>query len=123
MRPARGLTTILRSSLAGPCIVVAGLAPAMSACLSRVLSCSCKNDGHPFSSHQFPSKRLVQDRRHQGVEFGLGLGLQLFQGIYFGVQVIQVGNDALLLRKDSLLSSPFEANLKREKKWKKGGRG
>ena len=41
---------------------------------------------------QLPPKRPVQNRRKQGVEFGCRLGLQRFQLIDLGLQVVEVGD-------------------------------
>jgi hypothetical protein len=45
---------------------------------------------------QFPSERFIEDGGQQRVKFCRGFGLQLFQGIYFGLQVVKVGYDAAL---------------------------
>ena len=51
---------------------------------------------HSNRPPKLPPKRPVQNRRKQGVEFGCRLGLQRFQLIDFGLQVVEVGDDAAL---------------------------
>ena len=49
-----------------------------------------------INSHKLSFECFVEDRWQKGVEFGPGFGLQLFQGVYFGLQAVKVGNDAAL---------------------------
>jgi hypothetical protein len=41
---------------------------------------------------QLPQKRLVQNRRKQGVEFGCRLGLQRLESVDLGLEVVEVGD-------------------------------
>ena len=50
----------------------------------------------PINSHKLSLECFVEDGWQEGVEFGLGFGLQLSQGVYFSLQVIQVGDNAAL---------------------------
>src|SRR6266516_1945810 len=42
-----------------------------------------------LNSHKLSLECFVEDRWQQGVEFGPGIGLQLFQGVNFGLQVVK----------------------------------
>jgi len=43
---------------------------------------------------QFSFKRFVEDRWQQGIQFGGSFGLQALEGVYFGLEVVEVGDDA-----------------------------
>ncbi len=48
------------------------------------------------SLDQLAPKRLIEDGWQQRVKLRLRLSLQLFYGVYPGLQVIEVGDDAAL---------------------------
>jgi hypothetical protein len=52
--------------------------------------------GSGKSRLQLPFKGPVQDGGEQGVHFGGGLSLELFQGVHLGLEAIQVGYDTAL---------------------------
>lgn len=51
-----------------------------------------------YVTSQLAGEGAGQDRRHERVEFALRFGLQAAQGVYFGLQAVEVGDDAALFR-------------------------
>ena len=49
-----------------------------------------------MNSHKLSLKCFIENRWQQSIKFSLGFGLQLFEGVYFGLQVVQIGDDATL---------------------------
>ena len=45
---------------------------------------------------QITSKCLVQNGRHESVQFGGGFGLKFFQRVHLGLKIVQVVDDAAL---------------------------
>lgn len=49
---------------------------------------------HTFS--EVSPKRLVENRRHEGVELGGCFGLEFLHGVHFGLKLVEVGNNSAL---------------------------